>query len=80
MRLYIKNEDYLLKRLLIRLLFNAFKIIHWQHFGKKAWNGKPYYNLIAIRGFRTATVDNFCGDRSTNIFYWKIGNVYIPNL
>lgn len=39
---------------------------------------KPYYKkIIQISGFRTALVENYCGTRSVNRFYWKIGKYNI---
>ncbi len=56
----------------------GFKIINWNHFKQKAHNGKPYYKaIIKIKGFRTAIVDRYDGNRSTNRFYWRVGKYYL---
>lgn len=57
-----------------------FKKFNWNHFKIKADNDytKPYYKkIIQIRGFRTALIENYCGTRSVNRFYWKIGKFNI---
>ena len=56
----------------------GFKIINWNHFKMKSDNGKPYYkSIIKIKGFRTAVVDRYDGNRSTNRFYWRVGKYYL---
>ena len=56
----------------------GFKIINWNHFRLKSYNGKPYYKkIVRIKGFRTAVVDSYDGNRTTNRFYWSIGRYYL---
>jgi hypothetical protein len=51
-----------------------FKVVNWNHFRIRHSNGKRYYTkIVKIKGFRTAVVDNICGGRTTNRFYWTIG-------
>lgn len=62
------------------ILCFLFKKFNWNHFKLKALNDekKPYYkNIIQIKGFRSALVENYCGNRSINRFYWKIGKFYL---
>ena len=54
-----------------------FKIMNWNHFKLKAHNNKPYYNLIEVRGFRTALIETYAGQRSVVRFYWSIFKIKI---
>lgn len=57
-----------------------FKKINWNHFKMKVDENddRPYYKkIIQIRGFRSALIENYCGNRSVSRFYWKIGKYYV---
>jgi hypothetical protein len=65
-------------------LFNIgcflFRLINWNHFRLKTEHDipKPYYKrIIKLKGFRTALVENYCGQKSITRFYWKIGKFNI---
>lgn len=69
----LKTDSRLLKTAVISFIHFLFKMINWNHFRIK-YNGKRYYTkIIKVKGFRTAVVDNICGGRTTNRFYWTIG-------
>ncbi len=61
----------------IYVLFAIFKLIHWQHFKQRAWNGKRRIKLIGIISLRAALIEDYCGQRSRSWFYWKIGKYHI---
>jgi hypothetical protein len=50
-----------------------FKIINWNHFKERAWNGERYYKrVIKIKGLRTAIVEKYDGSRQTVRFFYTI--------
>ena len=63
-----------------KFLCFLFKKLNWNHFKMTVDENddRPYYKeIVQIRGFRTAMVTNYCGNRSVNRFYWKIKNKYV---
>lgn len=63
---------------MIEIIKFLFKVINWNHFKMKAHNGKPYYkSIVKVKGFRTAIVDRYDGQRSACRFYWHVGKYYI---
>lgn len=56
----------------------GFKIINWNHFRIKAHNGKPRIKrIIKLKGFRTALIEEYNGNKSTSRFYWRVGKYYL---
>ena len=56
----------------------AFRIINWNHFRIKAHNGKPRIKrIIKLKGFRTALIEEYNGNRRTSRFYWRVGKYYL---
>jgi hypothetical protein len=52
----------------------GFRIINWNHFRIKAHNGKPRIKrIIKLKGFRTALIEEYNGNRCTSRFYWRVG-------
>jgi len=73
-----QSRQFLLGAVIGSILRLGFKIINCNHFKMKAHNGKPYYkSIVKIKGFRTAVVDRYDGNRSTNRFYWRVGKYYL---
>jgi hypothetical protein len=56
----------------------GFRIINWNHFKIKAHNGKPRIKrIIKLKGFRTALIEEYNGNRCTSRFYWCVGKYYL---
>ena len=56
----------------------GFRIINWNHFRIKAHNGKPRIKrIIKLKGFRTALIEEYDGNRCTSRFYWRVGKYYL---
>ena len=56
----------------------GFRIINWNHFRIKAHNGKPRIKrIIKLKGFRTALIEEYNGNRCTSRFYWRVGKYYL---
>jgi hypothetical protein len=56
----------------------AFKIINWNHFRLKSHNGKPRIKrIIKLKGFRTALIEEYDGNRCISRFYWRVGKYYL---
>lgn len=56
----------------------GFRIINWNHFKMKAHNGKPRIKrIIKLKGFRTALIEEYDGNRCTSRFYWRVGKYYL---
>lgn len=56
----------------------VFIIINWNHFRIKAHNGKPRIKrIIKLKGFRTALIEEYNGNRCTSRFYWRVGKYYL---
>ncbi len=52
----------------------GFRMINWNHFRIKAHNGKPRIKrIIKLKGFRTALIEEYDGNRCTSRFYWRVG-------
>lgn len=53
-----------------RIFKLGFKIINWNHFRIKAHNGKPRIKkIIKIKGFKTALIEEYNGNRCISRFY-----------
>jgi hypothetical protein len=56
----------------------GFRVINWNHFRIKAHNGKPRIKrIIKLKGFRTALIEEYNGNRCTSRFYWRVGKYYL---
>ena len=56
----------------------GFRMINWNHFRIKAHNGKPRIKrIIKLKGFRTALIEEYNGNRCTSRFYWRAGKYYL---
>lgn len=56
----------------------GFRVINWNHFRIKSHNGKPRIKrIIKLKGFRTALIEEYNGNRCTARFYWRVGKYYI---
>jgi hypothetical protein len=56
----------------------GFRIINWNYFRIKAHNGKPRIKrIIKLKGFRTALIEEYDGNRCTSRFYWRVGKYYL---
>lgn len=75
--LMIKPDSPAFVKQVLYVVFAVFKLIHWQHFRQRAWNGRRRIKLIGIISLRAALIEDYCGQRSRAWFYWKVGKHYV---
>jgi hypothetical protein len=73
-----QSRQFLLGAVIGSILRWGFRIINWNHFKIKAHNGKPRIKrIIKLKGFRTAVIEEYNGNRYTSRFYWRVGKYYL---